>query len=41
VPALAAERETQWRRVTEADVLSQTEKRRLLGLPVEMEADNA
>ena len=33
VPALAAERDAQWRRVAEADFLSQAEKRRLLGLP--------
>lgn len=33
VPALAAERDTQWRRVSEADFLSDTEKRALLGLP--------
>ncbi|WP_422073665.1 phage portal protein [Tranquillimonas rosea] len=34
VPALAAEREAQWRRVAEADFLSPAEKRALLGLPV-------
>ena len=33
VPALAAERDAQWRRVATADFLSQDEKRRLLGLP--------
>jgi len=33
VPALAAERDTQWRRVSEADFLSDAEKRALLGLP--------
>ena len=33
VPALAAEREAQWRRVAEADFLTEAEKRRLLGLP--------
>jgi HK97 family phage portal protein len=33
VPALAAERETQWRRVAEADFLTEAEKRRMLGLP--------
>ena len=33
IPALAAEREAQWRRVAEADFLSEAEKRRLLGLP--------
>ncbi|MDJ1017903.1 MAG: phage portal protein [Paracoccaceae bacterium] len=33
VPALSAEREAQWRRVTAADFLSEAEKRSLLGLP--------
>ncbi|MTJ03602.1 MAG: phage portal protein [Sediminimonas qiaohouensis] len=33
VPALAAERESQWRRVTQADFLTAAEKRRMLGLP--------
>jgi HK97 family phage portal protein len=33
VPALAVEREAQWRRVAEADFLSVAEKRALLGLP--------
>ena len=33
LPALAAEREAQWRRVREADFLTQNEKRALLGLP--------
>ncbi|PYE85711.1 phage portal protein [Pseudoroseicyclus aestuarii] len=33
VPALAAEREAQWRRVGEATFLTEAEKRRLLGLP--------
>ncbi len=33
VPALAAERDQQWRRVAEADFLTQSEKRALLGLP--------
>ncbi|MEQ3625347.1 MAG: phage portal protein [Celeribacter sp.] len=33
VPALAAEREAQWRRVSDADFLSDAEKRQLLGLP--------
>lgn len=37
VPALAAEREAQWARVSGADFLSIAEKRRLLGLPVEPE----
>jgi HK97 family phage portal protein len=39
VPALAAERDAQWARVQAADFLTQAEKRRLLGLPVE--ADGA
>lgn len=33
VPALAAERDAQWKRVAQADFLSQSEKRALLGLP--------
>ena len=33
VPALAGEREAQWRRVSAADFLSEAEKRALLGLP--------
>ncbi len=33
VPALASEREAQWRRVSEAAFLTDAEKRRLLGLP--------
>ncbi|WP_417601372.1 phage portal protein [Pararhodobacter oceanensis] len=33
VPALAVERDQQWRRVAEADFLSEAEKRALLGLP--------
>ena len=33
VPALAAERDAQWARVSQADFLSQAEKRSLLGLP--------
>ena len=33
VPALAVERDQQWRRVAEATFLSDAEKRRLLGLP--------
>jgi HK97 family phage portal protein len=32
VPALSAEREAQWRRVAEADFLTEGEKRRMLGL---------
>jgi phage portal protein BeeE len=38
VPALAAEREAQWRRISEAEFLTETEKRRLLGLPDRPEA---
>jgi len=34
IPALSAEREAQWRRIGQADFLSDDEKRRLLGLPV-------
>ncbi len=37
VPALASERDAQWRRVVEADFLSESEKRRLLGLPAQSE----
>jgi len=33
VPALAAERDTQWRRISEAAFLTDVEKRALLGLP--------
>ncbi len=33
IPALAAEREAQWRRVSDADFLTQAEKREMLGLP--------
>ena len=33
VPALAPEREALWRRVSEAEFLSEDEKRALLGLP--------
>ncbi|MEM7722887.1 MAG: phage portal protein [Pseudomonadota bacterium] len=33
VPALSVEREAQWRRVAEADFLTEAEKRRMLGLP--------
>ncbi len=33
IPALAIEREAQWRRVGQADFLTQSEKRALLGLP--------
>ena len=33
VPALSAEREAQWTRVSNADFLTQDEKRTLLGLP--------
>ena len=34
VPALAAERDAQWARISGAAFLSEAEKRRLLGLPV-------
>ena len=37
VPALSAEREAQWNRVTKAGFLTDAEKRRLLGLPVVQE----
>ena len=37
VPALSAERDQQWQRVITADFLSDAEKRRLLGLPLEAE----
>jgi HK97 family phage portal protein len=37
VPALAEEREALWRRITDADFLSDAEKRRLLGLPAAKE----
>ncbi len=37
VPALAAEREAQWRRISDADFLSDSEKRHLLGLPPKMQ----
>ncbi|WP_138465163.1 phage portal protein [Poseidonocella sp. HB161398] len=33
IPALAAERDAQWRRVAEADFLTAAEKRQMLGLP--------
>lgn len=33
VPALSSERETQWRRVSDAEFLTQAEKREMLGLP--------
>ncbi len=39
VPALASERDAQWRRVADADFLSKAEKRALLGLPPLDEAD--
>ena len=37
VPALAEEREALWRRISDADFLSDAEKRRLLGLPAAKE----
>jgi HK97 family phage portal protein len=39
VPALGPEREAAWRRIGEADFLTNSEKRALLGLPAEMEGD--
>ena len=36
IPALAVEREAQWRRVGAADFLSTAEKRQMLGLPADM-----
>ena len=41
VPALAAERDAQWSRVSRADFLTQGEKRALLGLPVLAEGTGA
>ena len=41
VPALAVERELQWRRVSEAGFLSDAEKRVLLGLPARPMANDA
>src|SRR6056297_247966 len=40
VPALAAERDAQWTRVAQADFLTPSEKRRMLGLPEEIEETN-
>jgi phage portal protein BeeE len=37
VPALAEEREALWRRIADADFLSDGEKRQLLGLPKQQE----
>jgi phage portal protein BeeE len=37
VPALSAERDSQWRRVSDAAFLSKAEKRSLLGLPTVVE----
>ena len=39
VPALGPEREAAWRRIGEADFLTDAEKRALLGLPAQMEED--
>ncbi len=39
VPALGPEREAAWRRIANADFLSASEKRSLLGLPAEMEGE--
>lgn len=41
VPALSAERDAQWKRVTGADFLTDAEKRALLGLPALAEASDA
>ena len=41
VPALSAERDAQWKRVTGADFLTDAEKRALLGLPALAEAADA
>ena len=41
VPALASERESQWRRVAAADFLTEAEKRRLLGLPARPASEDA
>lgn len=41
VPALAAERDAQWARVQSAEFLSETEKRRLLGLPARSDGPTA
>ncbi len=41
VPALASERESQWRRVAAADFLTEAEKRRLLGLPARPAPEDA
>ena len=40
VPALAAERDAQWKRVADADFLTDAEKRALLGLPRMAEEDD-
>lgn len=39
VPALSGEREAQWRRIADADFLTETEKRSLLGLPKRVDSD--
>lgn len=41
IPALATEREAQWRRVSDAAFLSDAEKRNLLGLPALEVGDGA
>jgi phage portal protein BeeE len=38
IPALQVERESQWRRVAQADFLDDAEKRAMLGLPARQEA---
>ncbi len=39
VPALSGEREAQWRRIADADFLTEAEKRSLLGLPKRVDSD--
>lgn len=41
IDALSGERDAQWARIAAADFLTETEKRRLLGLPETPEADDA
>ncbi len=39
IPALSSEREAEWRRISSADFLTQSEKRKLLGFPAQQEGD--
>jgi len=39
IPALSAERDAQWRRVSDAAFLTDAEKRHLLGLPAQEVSD--